>query len=150
MRHTMLLLLLLGACSTQDGTRERLQATVKYLASDELKGRRTGTPEGETAARWMASELEKAGLKKVVVQKFKTKGENGPEGLNVIGFLEGATDEWVALCCHHDHLGVKDGQIHNGADEAPTRTASPVTTVHAISNMPSSASGGTATSSASA
>jgi len=117
MRHTALLLVLLGACTAQDGTRDRLQATVRYLASDELKGRRTGTPEGETAARWMASELEKAGLKKVVVQKFKTKGENGLEGLNVIGFLEGATDEWVALCCHHDHLGVKDGQIHNGADD---------------------------------
>src|SRR6185436_3317927 len=117
MRHTLLLLLLLGACTTQDGTQDRLKATVTYLASDELKGRRTGTPEGETAARWMASELEKAGLKKVVVQKFKTKGENAPEGLNVIGFLEGATDEWVALCCHHDHLGVKDGQIHNGADD---------------------------------
>jgi hypothetical protein len=117
MRHTALFLVLLGACTTQDGTRDRLQATVRYLASDEMKGRRTGTPEGETAARWMASELEKAGLKKVVVQKFKTKGENGLEGLNVIGFLEGATDEWVALCCHHDHLGVKDGKIHNGADD---------------------------------
>src|SRR6185503_14797069 len=117
MRRELLLLVLLGACSAQDGTRDRLQATVKYLASDELKGRRTGTPEGETAARWMAAELEKAGLKKVTIQKFKTKGENGPEGLNVIGFLEGATDEWVALCCHHDHLGVKDGQIYNGADD---------------------------------
>ena len=108
---------LIVGCGVQDGTRDRLRATVTYLASDDLKGRRTGTPEGETAARWMAEQLEKAGLKKVVLQKFKTKGETGPEGLNAIGFLEGTTDEWVALCCHHDHLGVKDGQIYNGADD---------------------------------
>src|SRR5262245_58731398 len=117
MRREVLLIAFLGACSVQEGTRDRLQSTVKYLASDELKGRRTGTPEGETAARWMASQLEKAGLPKVLLQKFKTKGEGGPEGLNVIGFLEGATDEWVALCCHHDHLGVKEGQIYNGAND---------------------------------
>jgi len=117
MRREVILLLLLGACAVPDGTRGRLQATVKYLASDELKGRRTGTPEGEIAARWMASQMEQIGLQKVTLQKFKAKGETGPEGLNAIGFLEGATDEWVALCCHHDHLGVKDGRIYNGADD---------------------------------
>src|SRR6185503_17572061 len=118
MRLKAMLLLLLGACAVREGTtRERLQATVKYLASDELKGRRTGTPEGEASAKWMAAQMEQIGLRKVTQQKFKTKGETGPEGINVIGFLEGATDEWVAVCCHHDHLGVKDGQIYNGADD---------------------------------
>jgi hypothetical protein len=117
MRREMLFLALLIGCSAPDETRDRLQATVRYLASDALKGRRTGTPEGETAARWMATQFEKAGLQKVTLQRFKTKGENGPEGLNVIGFMEGTTDEWVALCCHHDHLGVKDGQIYHGAND---------------------------------
>jgi len=117
MRSQALLLLLLGGCAVPDGIRERLQATVQYLASDDLKGRRTGTPEGETAARWMASQMEQIGLQRVTLQKFKTKGETGPEGINAIGFLDGATDEWVALCCHHDHLGVKDGQIYNGAND---------------------------------
>lgn len=117
MRRELLFLLIVGCAAPQDPTRERLQATVKHLASDEMKGRRTGTPEGEAAARWMAAQMEQAGLQKVTLQKFKTKGETGPEGLNAIGFLEGATDEWVVLCCHHDHLGVKDGQIYNGADD---------------------------------
>src|SRR6185436_17157680 len=117
MRREVLLLLLLGACAVPDGTRERLRATVTHLASDELKGRRTGTPEGEAAARWMASQMEQIGLQRVTLQKFKTKGETGPEGINAVGFLDGATDVWVARCCHHDHLGVKDGQIYNGADD---------------------------------
>ena len=111
------ILVLAIGCAAQEGTRDRLQATVGYLASDELKGRRTGTPEGETAALWMATQFEKIGLRKVTLQMFKTKGEAGPQGINVIGMIEGATDEWVALCCHHDHLGVKDGQIYNGADD---------------------------------
>src|SRR5262245_10144061 len=105
-------LILAGACGVQDGTRDRLRATVGYLASDELKGRRAGTPEGETAARWMAEQFEKIGLQRVTLQRFKTKGETGPEAVNALGVLEGSTDEWVAICCHHDHLGVKEGEIY--------------------------------------
>ena len=40
----------------------RIQADVRHLASDELKGRRAGTPEGEAAARFMADSYRKAGL----------------------------------------------------------------------------------------
>jgi hypothetical protein len=112
---------LLGAQDDPKDLRERLTATVSFLASDEMKGRRVGTPEGEKASRWMAEQFEKIGLKKVgpdgYFQKFKSGGESAPEGLNVLGLLEGTGDEFVALCCHHDHVGVRDGKIHNGADD---------------------------------
>ncbi len=44
-------------------------AHVKYLAADEFKGRRSGTPEYRRAADYVASEMQKAGL--------KPGGENG-------------------------------------------------------------------------
>jgi membrane dipeptidase len=44
-------------------------AHVKYLASDEFKGRRSGTPEYRRAAEYVAAEMQKAGL--------KPGGENG-------------------------------------------------------------------------
>jgi hypothetical protein len=107
----------------QDGPKdvqERLKATVSFLASDEMKGRAVGTPEGEKAGRWMAEQFEKIGLKKVspdgYLQNFKT-GENAPQGFNVIGMIEGASDEFIALCCHHDHIGTRNGKIHNGAND---------------------------------
>ena len=44
-------------------------AHVKYLASDEFKGRKSGTPEYRRAAEYVAAEMQKAGL--------KPGGENG-------------------------------------------------------------------------
>ena len=44
-------------------------AHVKYLASDEFKGRKSGTPEYRRAAEYVAAEMRKAGL--------KPGGENG-------------------------------------------------------------------------
>jgi membrane dipeptidase len=48
---------------------EKALAHVKYLASDELKGRKAGTPEYRKAAEYVAAEMQKAGL--------KPGGENG-------------------------------------------------------------------------
>ena len=105
----------------QDGLQDRLKATVSFLASDDMKGRQIGTPEGEKAGRWMAEQFEKIGLKKVApdgwFQEFKQGGEKAPKGLNVFGKIEGATDEIVALCAHHDHVGVRDGKVYNGAND---------------------------------
>ena len=39
-----------------------IEAHVRFLASDELRGRMTGTPESVTAARYLAAVLERAGL----------------------------------------------------------------------------------------
>lgn len=43
----------------------RFQANVKYLSSPELRGRGTGTPELEKAARFLAAEFKKAGARPV-------------------------------------------------------------------------------------
>jgi hypothetical protein len=115
----MILLCLLAALSPQE-IQDRLKATVAHLASDEMKGRRAGSPEGEKAARWMAAQFEKVGLKKGgsdgFLQPFKMK-QDGSDAFNVVGLLEGTADEFVVLGCHHDHLGVKDGAVFNGADD---------------------------------
>jgi hypothetical protein len=123
MIRVLLSFLLAGSLIPQDAAKdvqERLKATVSFLASDDLKGRAIGTPEGEKAGRWMAEQFEKIGLKKVspdgYLQRFKT-AEALPQGFNVIGMLEGASDEFVALCCHHDHVGTRNGKIYNGADD---------------------------------
>ena len=108
--------LLLGTQEAQD----RLKADVTFLASDEMKGRRAGSPEAEKAARWMAEQFETIGLQKGApdgyLQPFKIK-QDGSNGFNVVGLLEGTTDEFVVIGAHFDHLGVKDGAIFNGADD---------------------------------
>jgi hypothetical protein len=44
-------------------TLERLRAHISYLASDELEGRRTGTAGADAAARYIAKEFGRAGLR---------------------------------------------------------------------------------------
>ncbi|MCM5529896.1 M20/M25/M40 family metallo-hydrolase [Parasegetibacter sp. NRK P23] len=48
-----------------------LEAHVTFLASDQLEGRRTGTPGEEKAAAYIAGEFEKAGLQPGVEGKFE-------------------------------------------------------------------------------
>ena len=45
---------------------------------------------------------------------------------NVLGYLEGSDkkDELVVMSAHYDHLGVKNGQVYNGADDDGSGTVS--------------------------
>ncbi|HEY0385742.1 MAG TPA: hypothetical protein VGC64_07000, partial [Pyrinomonadaceae bacterium] len=51
--------------ASDEGPRpERLRAHVTYLASDQLEGRRTGTPGAEAAAEYIAREFARLGLRR--------------------------------------------------------------------------------------
>ena len=57
-----------------DITTTEIKEHITFLASDSLKGRKPGTAEGKIAANYIASEFEKAGLKKLsdsYFQEFK-------------------------------------------------------------------------------
>ena len=49
--------------SPNEPSAARLQQHISYLASDALDGRRTGTPGANDAARYIAGEFERLGLK---------------------------------------------------------------------------------------
>src|SRR5256884_8482434 len=53
----------------------RLQQIIAYLASDALEGRRTGTPGANDAARYIASEFSRFGLR-AAVQPTPTRVES--------------------------------------------------------------------------
>ncbi|MFK5878826.1 MAG: M20/M25/M40 family metallo-hydrolase [Flavobacteriaceae bacterium] len=113
---------------------KRMMNSIKYLASEELKGRGLGTPELDQAAEYISKQFEEAGLQKLeesYYQKFshtfKDKGELTMQ--NVIGILPGTDpelkDETVVISAHYDHLGLgwpdvrsgNENKIHYGADD---------------------------------
>lgn len=113
---------------------KRMMEDIKFLASEELKGRGLGTPELDRAADYIASEFEKAGLQKFnnsyfqnFKHQFKDKGEMNLR--NVIGYIPGSDpklkNEAVVISAHYDHLGLgwpdvhagDEGKIHYGADD---------------------------------
>ena len=116
---------------------DQLMAHVKFLASNDLKGRGLGTEELDKAAEYIAQQFEAAGLVPAGDDKtyFQTwVGKAGREGKefnfkNVIGIIPG-TDEKLAgqsvvISAHYDHLGLgwpdvykgNEGKIHPGADD---------------------------------
>jgi len=113
---------------------KRMMSSIKYLASEELKGRGLGTPEIDQAAAYIAQQFEDAGLKALngsYYQKFThTFNEKGELNLsNVIGIIPGTDpdlkEEIVVISAHYDHLGFgwpdvrkgNEGKIHYGADD---------------------------------
>jgi len=124
-------------------TRANLMAHIRLLASDELRGRLAGSPQGDIAARYIAERLRAAGVKALpgapdyfqdVVWQSKDvspaspsdspSGAAGPisgrvpvHARNVVGFIQGwdssLAGEFVLLTAHYDHLGVRS---MNGAE----------------------------------
>lgn len=107
----------------------QVKSYLDYLASDELQGRGTGTPGGDMARDFVAQKFAEIGLTPAgdngtFLQGFATNQGNSS---NVIGVLPGndpvLANEFVVVGAHYDHLGVMNGQIHNGADDNASGTA---------------------------
>ncbi len=115
----------------------KMMAHIKFLASDELKGRGLGTPELDKAANYIASKFKEYGLapggKDNSYFEEWTSGVKGKAGKikfkNVIGIIPGndtkLKEECVVVSAHYDHLGLgwpdvhkgDEGKIHHGADD---------------------------------
>jgi Zn-dependent M28 family amino/carboxypeptidase len=105
-------------------------AHVRFLASDELGGRRAGSREGEIAADYVRECLREAGVAPFhdLPDYFQNVGLVGSlpspyRAPNVVGCIHGTdakfADEFVLLVAHYDHLGRKSENgvevIYNGA-----------------------------------
>ena len=111
---------------------EELDEWVSFLASDEMRGRASGSPEMEVAARWIASFYEESGLKPlegydsfIHEYSFRSRAGGRTDERNVIGILEGndpgKKNEYILITAHFDHVGVRTAvegdSIYNGADD---------------------------------
>lgn len=105
----------------------QLLEDVRVLASDEMQGRDTGSAGGEAARAYIVRRMEALGIAAPMMgrlQPWEATGRTreGPKmwsGVNVLGLVPGtrATDRYIVVTAHYDHVGVHDGQIFNGADD---------------------------------
>ncbi len=115
---------------------KRMINHVKFLASEELKGRELGSKELDIASRYIESKFKDYGLEpggdKGYFQEWIQDVGRGRGKLkirNVIGYVEGSNNEFkkesLVVCAHYDHLGLgwpdvregNKGKIHPGADD---------------------------------
>lgn len=93
---------------------DRYRENVERLASDEMEGRRVGTPGGRNAIDFMETMFREAGLLPPEAlggyrQSYRHDWHGEAQASNVIGILPGTDpqvkDEVVVVLAHHDGLG---------------------------------------------
>lgn len=117
-------------------TPQLLKEWVTYLSSDEMKGRGNGSPQMETAARWIAAQFRTDGISqfsaaKDYIQNYSYRSRFGEiNERNVIGYIEGSDPdlkkEYIIISAHFDHIGMNPGaadSVFNGADDNASGTA---------------------------
>ncbi len=98
---------------------------LKYLSSDELEGRDTGTKGIEKAAVFLEDFFKKNNVKPYFKTYRDTLTNFKLPAFNIVGVLEGTDpvlkNEYVVLSAHYDHIGIEKkqqpDQIYNGAND---------------------------------
>lgn len=107
--------------------------TLKYLTSDELEGRETGTKGMVKAADYLEQLLKVNNVRPYFKTYRDTLSNFSSPAYNIVGYLEGSDtvlkNEFIVISGHYDHIGVSEKGvngdfINNGAnDDASGTTA---------------------------
>jgi hypothetical protein len=91
-----------------------------------MQGREVGTPGAEKARRYLVERFRDAGIAPFgasYARGFELSrpagGVSRLQGVNVIGQVEGTKDpgRFIAVTAHYDHVGVRNTQVYNGAND---------------------------------
>ncbi len=98
----------------------RLLEDVRALSADSMEGRGAGTKGGELARAYVVRRLTEAGLAPLwssFEQPFELPSKG--KGVNLVGYVKGTKypERLIVVTAHYDHLGVRNGQVYNGADD---------------------------------
>lgn len=111
-----------------DGT--QLLRDLSILAADSMEGRAAGTTGGMLARAYLLRRFPETGLQPLPSgweQPFSVATRDGEprQAVNVMGFVRGTAlpERWIVVSAHYDHLGIRDGEIYNGADDNASGTA---------------------------
>jgi Zn-dependent M28 family amino/carboxypeptidase len=97
---------------------------VETLAADDMEGRLAGSPAGRKAREYVLGRLKEAGVAALdgrFERPFTFKPRDTPErtGTNLVGVIRGRADpaQYIVLTAHYDHIGIRKGEVFNGADD---------------------------------
>ncbi len=111
----------------RDPVTARLMQRLATLSADSMEGRRTGTPGSARARAWLVQQLTAMGARPAAAAfeipfMFRGRGMaagDSTAGVNIIARIPGRTPGGpvLVLSAHYDHLGVRNGEVFNGADD---------------------------------
>lgn len=109
----------------RDPVSATLMRRLGALSADSMEGRLAGSPGGARARAWLLGELAAIGVQPLG-ERFEmpfTLRQRTPSpdsvGTNIIARIPGrnAGGPVLVLSAHYDHVGVRNGEIYNGADD---------------------------------
>lgn len=116
---------------------------VKILSADAMQGRAPGTPGSQLARIYILERFKTIGLAPIgegFEQPFRFTRKDGTTitGVNLVARIKGAAPDGKALVvtAHYDHVGVKNGQIYNGADDNASGVAGLLAVAEAFKAKP--------------
>ena len=103
----------------------KLLKNLKVFSADSMEGRGTGEPGGLKAQRFIQEQFSGAQLLRFEKDYSHSFNYANPfrkkkiEGTNVIGWIKGLAEpeKYIVISSHHDHLGIRNGEIYNGTDD---------------------------------
>jgi Zn-dependent M28 family amino/carboxypeptidase len=106
--------------------------TLKFLTSDELEGRDSGSKGIEKASIYLENLLKENGIKPYFKTYRDTLSNYDKTSYNIVGYIEGTDpklkNEFVIIGAHYDHIGkisaVNGDDIANGANDNAAGTTS--------------------------
>jgi hypothetical protein len=104
---------------------------LKVLSSDTMQGRQPGTAGGDKARAFVIERFKASGIVPFGASyeqefSFAGRGSNAAtRGVNVVGHIDGRRQprRYIVISAHYDHLGIRNGQVFNGADDNASGTA---------------------------
>jgi hypothetical protein len=111
-------------------TAHDLSEHLYIVAADDKEGRDTGTKGQKEAGKYLIEQYKKNGISfppgavdfyQKVPSEFMAKGfaPKLPDSENIWAFIKGVEkpEEILVISAHYDHVGMKNGEIYNGADD---------------------------------
>jgi len=111
-------------------SKESLKTNLYIIASDEMEGRDTGSKGQKKAGDYLISQYRKSGIsfptgasdfyQRIPSASLNSRrNENLPDSENIWAFIKGSEkpEEVLVISAHYDHIGIKNGEIHYGADD---------------------------------
>ncbi len=107
-----------------------LKTHLYIVASDGMEGRETGSAGQKKAGEYLINQykIDKVSFPKGATDYYQRipasflnaiRNDNLPDSENIWAFIEGSEkpNEIIVISAHYDHLGIKNGEIYNGADD---------------------------------
>lgn len=109
-------------------TAEELKTHLYEFADDKMQGRMTGTEGQKMAAEYLKDfyvsqgidgPIEKDNYYQEIPAEYFSRMSEPKSSENVLAFIKGSEkpEEVIVISAHYDHVGTRDGEIYNGADD---------------------------------